>query len=364
MKSWFGKKLYMADIVKRAVILMNLGSPDSTDVKDVRSYLTEFLMDKRVIDSPYIIRTLLVKGLIAPTRSPNTAHAYKKVWTAEGSPLIALTKQLQAALQEQMDEPVEIAMRYGNPAMKSAYDNIMAKNPDVEEVILLPLYPHYAMSSYETAVVHAEQVFKKGKYPFKITTIKPFYNEPQYLHAMAENIKPYLAQDYDHVLFSYHGLPERHILKSDVTGSHCLKTPDCCNVPSPAHAHCYRHQCFTTIHLVAAQLGIPKEKYSVSFQSRLGRAEWIKPYTVTRLPEMPKEGIKKLVVVCPAFVSDCLETLEEMAMQGKDIFLQAGGTRYTLVPCLNVHPLWIKAITSWMQQIKENKKELLLNEAL
>jgi len=354
----------MSETVKRAIILMNLGSPESTEVKDVRSYLKEFLMDKRVIDSPYLVRTVLVKGLIAPTRSPNTAHAYKKVWTKDGSPLIVLTKQLQAALQQQIDEPVEIAMRYGNPTMKSAYDNILAKHPDVNEVILLPLYPHYAMSSYETAVVHAEQVHKKGKYPFKITTIKPFYNEEQYLHAMAENIKPYLQQDYDHVLFSYHGLPERHILKSDVTGQHCLKVADCCNVPSPAHAHCYRHQCFTTTHLVAALLGIPKEKYSVSFQSRLGKAEWIKPYTVMRLPEMPKEGIKKLVVICPAFVSDCLETLEEMAMQGKDIFLQAGGTDYTLVPCLNVHPLWIKAIASWVQQIKENKKELLLSEAL
>jgi protoporphyrin/coproporphyrin ferrochelatase len=354
----------MSDAVKRAVILMNLGSPDSTEVNDVKTYLKEFLMDERVIDSPYLVRSVLVKALIAPTRSPNTAHAYKKVWTEEGSPLIVLSKQQQEALQQHIEEPVEIAMRYGSPNMKTAYDNILAKHPDVQEVILLPLYPHYAMSSYETAVVHARKVHQKGKYPFRITTIKPFYNEPQYLHAMVENMRPYLQQEYDHVLFSYHGLPERHMHKSDVTGSHCLQSPDCCSTPSPAHAHCYRHQCFTTTHLVAAALGIPKEKYSVSFQSRLGRAEWIKPYTVNRLPEMPKEGIKKLVVVCPAFVSDCLETLEEMAMQGKDIFLQAGGTDYTLIPCLNVNPLWIQAMASWVQQIRDNKKELLLSEAL
>lgn len=354
----------MSDAVKRAVILMNLGSPDSTEVRDVKTYLDEFLMDGRVIDSPYLIRSVLVKGFITPKRSPNTAHAYKKVWTEEGSPLIVISELQQQALQGLINEPVEIAMRYGNPDMKTAYDNILAKHPDTEEVILIPLYPQYAMSSYETAVVHAKNVHKKGHYPFRITTIKPFYNEPHYLHAMTENIRPYLEKEYDHVLFSYHGLPERHMIKADVTGGHCMQSPDCCSTPSPAHAHCYRHQCYTTTHLLAAALDIPKDKYSVSFQSRLGRAEWIKPYTVVRLPQMPEEGIKKLVVVCPAFVSDCLETLEEMAMQGKDIFLQAGGTDYTLVPCLNAHPLWIQAIASWIQQVRENKTELLLSEAI
>jgi ferrochelatase len=187
----------MPDNIKRAVVLMNLGSPDTTNVKDVSSYLKEFLMDKRVLDTPYLLRSILVNGIIVPFRSPKSAHAYKSVWTKEGSPLIVLTRQLQKLVQAQMQEPVEIAMRYGNPGMKEAYDNILIKQPDTEEVILLPLYPHYAMSSYETAVVHAEDIHTKGKYPFKITTIKPFYNETNYIDALRDSIAPYLNEDYD-----------------------------------------------------------------------------------------------------------------------------------------------------------------------
>lgn len=347
---------------KRGVILMNLGSPDSTEVKDVKAYLKEFLMDGRVIDSPYLLRYFLVNVMITPRRSPNTAHAYKKVWTDEGSPLVAITKQLQRELQNEVEEPVEIAMRYGNPNMKLAYDNLVAKHPDLDEVLLIPLYPHYAMSSYETAVEHAKAVHKAGNYPFSISTVPPFYNDEHYLHALAENIKPYL-KDYDHILFSYHGLPERHIHKSDTTGSHCLKTADCCAVNSPAHATCYRHQCFVTTHLVAAELDIPREKYSVSFQSRLGRAEWIKPYTIERLPALPKEGVKKLLVVCPAFVSDCLETLEEIAMQGKEDFLAAGGEQFQFIPCMNVHPTWVKALATWVNGVKDKKEKLISQPA-
>ncbi|MDR3678451.1 MAG: ferrochelatase [Flavipsychrobacter sp.] len=352
----------MPDNIKRAVVLMNLGSPDSTNVKDVGTYLKEFLMDKRVLDTPYLLRSLLVNGIIVPFRSPKSAHAYKSVWTKEGSPLIVLTRQLQKLVQAQMQEPVEIAMRYGNPGMKEAYDNILAKQPDTEEVILLPLYPHYAMSSYETAVVHAEDTYTKGKYPFKITTIKPFYNETNYIDALRDSIASYLNEDYDQVLFSFHGIPERHLLKSDPTHSHCLKVADCCNVPSTAHATCYRHQCYQTANLVAASLGIPKNKYAISFQSRLGRSEWIKPYTAARLTELPGEGVKKLLVVCPAFVSDCLETLEEIAMQGKESFISSGGTSLTLIPCLNIHPLWVKTIASWITQFRENNLQMALTK--
>jgi ferrochelatase len=350
----------MSDNIKRAVILMNLGSPDSTEVKDVSKYLKEFLMDKRVLDTPYITRAILVNGIIAPFRSPKSAHAYRSVWTKDGSPLIVFTRQLQKLVQAQMTEPVEIAMRYGNPGMQEAYDNVLAKQPDTQEVILLPLYPHYAMSSYETAVAHAQDVHKKGKYPFKTTTIKPFYNEPNYLEALRDSIAPYLAQDYDQVLFSFHGIPERHLLKSDPTHNHCLKVADCCNMPSVAHATCYRHQCYQTAHLVAGKLNIPKKKYAISFQSRLGRSEWIKPYTAARLTELPGEGVKKLLVVCPAFVSDCLETLEEIAMQGKESFISSGGTSLTLIPCLNTHSLWVKTIASWITQFREHNQQMAL----
>jgi ferrochelatase len=349
----------MAEI-KRAVLLMNLGSPDSTDVKDVKRYLDEFLMDERVIDKPFLQRYLLVKGIITRFRAPKSAEAYKSIWTDEGSPLMILSYKLQQALQEQLEEPVELAMRYGNPSPKTAFDNLRSKYPSLEEVILVPLYPHYAMSSYETAVVYAEQLHKKGKYDFTLTTVKPFYNEEAYIDALAESIKPYLEQNYDQILFSYHSIPERHILKGDTTGIHCLKNEGCCSINSAAHKYCYRHQCFETTKLTAEKLGIPKEKYAVSFQSRLGRAEWLKPYTAMRLAALPGEGIKKLLVVFPAFVSDCLETLEEIAIEGKHIFLTAGGTEFTSIPCLNVHPKWIQTLAGWIEEIKSGKKELLL----
>lgn len=335
--------------IKRGIVLMNLGSPDSTAVKDVRRYLNEFLMDERVIDIPYIFRLLLVKGLITPTRAPKSADAYKTIWTKEGSPLIVFTKQLQAALQQQMEEPVEIAMRYGSFTPQEAFDNLLRKHPDLEEVVAVPLYPHYAMSSYETAVEHAKETYKKNNYAFKLKFVAPYYNDADYINALADNMRPYLQKEYDHILFSYHGVPGRHIKKSDITGSHCLQVTDCCNVASPAHAHCYRHQCFTTTRLVTEQLNIPKDKFSISFQSRLGKG-WLEPFTDIRLEQLPKEGIKKLLIICPAFVSDCLETLEEIEDRGREIFLHSGGDKYTMIPCLNTNPLWVSTLKKLIEE--------------
>src|SRR5688572_17897097 len=193
--------------MKRGILLMNLGSPDSTEVKDVKRYLDEFLMDGRVIDKPWLFRFLLVKGIITPFRAAKSAEAYKTIWTKEGSPLVVLTKQLQQALQNQTREFIEIAMRYGSLTPAKAFDALLKKEPGLEEVIAVPLYPHYAMSSYETAVEHAKQVHQKNKYPFALKFIKPFYNDPFYINALAENIKPYLNQHHDHILFSYHGIP-------------------------------------------------------------------------------------------------------------------------------------------------------------
>lgn len=346
--------------MKRGIVLMNLGSPDSTQVKDVRSYLHEFLMDERVIDYPYLLRWLLVKGIIVPFRAPKSAAAYRSIWTEEGSPLIALTKQLQETLQQELSEPVVMAMRYGNPTPARAYNELLKNNPDLQEVILMPLYPHYAMSSYETAVEYMKQVYEKNAYSFKLTTIKPYYNNEDYVQALAQSIRPYLEQPYDKLLFSYHGVPERHIVKGDVTGAHCLKSPDCCQTPSPAHQYCYRHQCFRTTELVTATLLIPPSKFELSFQSRLGRDKWLTPYTAQRLSELPGEGVKKLLVACPAFVSDCLETLEEIAEQGRETFLHAGGESFTMIPCLNVHPVWVNTIANWIRQYNEGNKEMIL----
>jgi len=335
----------------RAIILMNLGSPDSTKVQDVKKYLTEFLTDKRVIDSPYLIRSLVVKGLIVPFRAAKSAEAYHSVWTKDGSPLIVITKQLQKKLQEKLDEPVEISMRYGNPSSEHALDKLHTQNPNLQEVVLLPLYPHYAMSSYETAVEDIKTIHQKKQYTSRLVTIKPFYNNELYIDALAESIRPYLTNDFDKILFSYHGIPERHVKKADITGRHCLQVKDCCQVDSPAHPYCYRHQTFATTALVVKKLNIPAEKFEQSFQSRLGRDPWLRPFTDIRLTELPGEGVKKLLVVCPAFVSDCLETLEEIAIRGKENFFEAGGESFTAIPCLNTHPLWVSAIASWIKQI-------------
>lgn len=344
---------------KRAIILLNLGSPDSTATRDVHRYLMEFLMDKRVIDYPYLFRRILVGGIIVPFRAAKSAAAYETIWTKEGSPLITLTRQLQHALEGQIDVPVEIAMRYGNPAMEAAYAAILRRMPEVEEVIAIPLYPHYAMASYETAVEYAQAVHRKNKYSFRLSFIKPFYNDSNYLRTLSEQIRPYLATEYDHILFSYHGVPARHLRKTDPTGSHCLYSADCCDTPSSAHTTCYRHQCFSTTREMVRLLSIPEGKYSNSFQSRLGKG-WLEPFTDVRLEEMPREGIRKLLILCPAFVSDCLETLEEIAIRGKESFLNAGGESYTMIPCLNTHPLWVQTLAGWVRDYAGGDRSMIL----
>lgn len=342
---------------KKGILLVNLGSPESTEVKDLRKYLDEFLMDERVIDKPWLLRALLVKGIIVPFRAPKSAEAYKTIWVEEGSPLIVYTKKLQQALQARIEEPVEISMRYGNPTPDAAFKALLKRDPEIEEVIVLPLYPHYAMSSYETAVEYIKDFYGREKYPFRLSIIPPFYDDENYVHALSENIRPYVEKEFDHILFSYHGIPERHIHKSDITGCHCLSTESCCETNSPAHAYCYRHQIRTTTRLVCELLQIPLDKYSISFQSRLGKG-WLTPFTDFRLQEMPGEGIKKLLVICPAFVSDCLETLEEIAIRGKETFLQAGGESFTMIPCLNTNLLWVQAIEELIKKHSEKPTEI------
>ncbi len=332
---------------------MNLGSPDSTKVNDVRRYLNEFLMDERVIDKPYLARLLLVRGIIVPFRAPRSAEAYRSIWWDEGSPLIVLTEQLKEAVQQRTDMPVEISMRYGNPTPDEAYRRLMKKQPDLKEVILLPLYPHYAMSSYETAVEHMKTAYAKNKYSFELKVVPPFYNHPSYIDALAASIKPFLDEEFDQLLFSYHGIPERHVLKADPTGYHCMQVENCCYKSSPSHKTCYRHQVTMTSELVAKKLGLRKDQWQQSYQSRLGKRDpWLTPSTQLRLPELPKEGVKKLLIVCPAFISDCLETLEEINQEGKELFMHAGGEKYTYIPCLNTNEPWLDTV---LQLIKESQ---------
>lgn len=327
-----------------AILLANLGSPDSVEVKDVRTYLDEFLMDKRVIDLPYVWRALLVKLIIIPFRAPKSAVKYSTIWTENGSPLIYISKTIQRKLADHMRIPVELCMRYANPTPVYALDKLRDENPDLKKVVLVPLYPHYAMSSYETAVEHVKQNYEQGDYPFELEVVPPFYNNSLYIEALSNSIKPYLEKDFDHILFSYHGIPKRHILKTDSTGSHCFSSENCCSVSSRTHAVCYRHQVITTTNLVASRLGLPKEKFSFSFQSRLGNDAWLQPYTTACLKKFPQLGIKKLIIVCPAFVSDCLETLEEIQVEGREDFMKAGGEDFTVIPCLNDRSDWIQTM--------------------
>jgi len=325
----------------KGVLLVNLGSPDSTAVGDVRRYLNEFLMDARVIDTPWLLRRFIV-GMILINRPKESAHAYEKIWTPEGSPLVVTSRHVREKLQERVRVPVELAMRYQNPSIESAIKKLCERG--VDELLLIPLFPHYAMSSYETAVVRVEEVAAKLAPQTRIAVQPPYFDAPDYIAALAASAKDYLDAGYDHLLFSFHGIPERHLKKSDPTRRHCLAVPNCCKAASPAHATCYRAQCFKTVAAFVKLAEVPAEKFSVSFQSRLGRDPWLKPYTDFELAELPKRGVKKLLVICPAFVSDCLETLEEIGIRGRETFLAAGGGEFAQIPCLNEHPLWIAAL--------------------
>ena len=333
--------------MNKGVLLVNLGSPDSTAVGDVRRYLREFLMDGRVIDLPWPLRAFIV-GMILINRPKLSAEAYHKIWTPEGSPLIVTSRRVQARLQERITVPVELAMRYRKPSIQETLRRLAKEK--VDEVLLIPLFPHYAMSSYETAVERVRKVASWAAPKMRIEVQPPYGDAPDYIAALAASAKNHLEAGYDHLLFSFNGVPVRHLRKSDPTGDHCLIALNCCNVASPAHATCYRAQCFKTVAAFVKQAGVPAGKFSVSFQSRLGRDVWLMPYTDVVLAELAKRGIKKLLVICPAFVSDCLETLEEIGIRGRATFLSAGGKEFALVPCLNEHPLWLAALENMVRR--------------
>ncbi len=330
----------------RAVLFANLGSPDRPQVPDVRRYLNQFLMDPYVIQLPWILRRLIVSLFVLPTRPKRSAHAYQSIWTSEGSPLVALSMDLLKAIQQQTTLPVGMAMRYGNPSIES--ELLKLAKPGVTEVLLLPLYPHYAESTVLTCIKEAERVIAQHNLNITLKVPAPFYANAAYVDALVASAQPALSQPFDHVLFSYHGLPELHLTKIDPTGAHCLKSATCCQTPSPAHATCYRHQVLRTTEEFVKRTGLRPDQYSVAFQSRLGRAKWLEPATETTLKELAGKGVKHLLVLCPAFVTDCLETLEEIEIQGTATFKAAGGGSLTLVPCLNSHPDWVATLTSWI----------------
>lgn len=331
----------------KGVLLVNLGSPQSPEPQDVKPYLDEFLMDKYVIDVPFLLRALLVRGIILRKRPEKSSEAYRKIWWDEGSPLIILSERMHEKVKKHVEVPVALGMRYGQPSILTALQEL--HDQGVDDVLLVPLYPQHAMASTVTVEVKAEEMRKKHFPNMKMTNMPAFYNKPDYIKALsnsiAESVKDF---DYDHLLFSYHGIPERHIRKTDITKSHCKIDKSCCITPSPAHEFCYRHQCYETTKLVVKELGIPEGKYSQTFQSRLAGDKWLDPYTDVEINKMPAKGIKKLAVVTPAFVADCLETLEEIAMEANDEFKHNGGEEFHAIPCLNDGDEWIEVLSSWL----------------
>ncbi|MBE9526214.1 MAG: ferrochelatase, partial [Proteobacteria bacterium] len=253
----------------------------------------------------------------------------------------------QAALQAKLDIPVALSMRYGNPSIESQLLALHKENSDLAEVLFIPLYPHYAESTVTTSIEQAKAVIKKHKLDIKLTVIPPFYQQDDYINALVTSASSYLKQDFDHLVFSYHGLPESHITKLDPSGQHCLKQDDCCQQAKECHNTCYRHQVFRTTDCFVEKAGLSSDKYSIAFQSRLGRAKWLGPNTEDRLRELAASGAKNVLVICPAFVTDCLETLEEISIRGQAVFQEAGGESLTLIPCLNDQEQWVETLTSW-----------------
>ncbi len=338
----------------RAVLLVNLGSPDSPSVPDVRRYLREFLGDERVIDLPAPLRWLLLEGIILRTRPKQSAHAYASVWTAEGSPLIRTSERVRDKLAAALgsDTPVYLAMRYGNPSIASVVTQIAADG--IEEVLLIPQYPHYAMSSWETVVVRVEEEMKRHAPHIRLSCVAPFYADADYIEALHEVVAPYLRQPHDHLLFSYHGVPVRHLRKFECTRGREAQACDCCPPGTPSREKCYRAQVYATTAALAARCGLTAKNHSVSFQSRLAGEPWCEPFTDATLQRLPSSGVKRLLVLCPAFVADCLETLEEIAVAGKETFISAGGESFQQIPCLNDAPAYIeflaKRVTRWKMQ--------------
>jgi ferrochelatase len=341
------------DLHRTGILLINLGTPNAPDPASVRRYLREFLSDPRVIDINPIGRALLLYLIILPFRPKRSAAAYRKIWTEEGSPLLVQGRKLAAALRERMPEhPIELAMRYGNPAIEPALTRLREQSCD--RIVVVPLYPHYAASSTGSSVERVYRIAAKLWNTPYLTVVPPFYEHPAFIGAFAAVGRPQLdalapdraaAQDsfFDHVLFSFHGLPERQVIASS-DPKLCVAKPDCCDRLVDGNRNCYRAQCFATAKALAAKLGLASDAWSISFQSRLGRTPWIKPYTDQVIPALAKQGVRKLAVFCPAFVADCLETLEEIGIRARADFQAAGGERLELMTSLNAEPVWVAAV--------------------
>ncbi len=340
-----GFLLLVACAAMQGLLLVNLGTPDAPTSAAVRRYLREFLSDPRVIDINPIGRALLLNLIILPFRSSKSAKLYQNIWTEKGSPLLTYSQDLREQVQAKLGDSwqVELAMRYGSPNIASALDRLQASGCD--QIVVLPLYPQNASSSTGSTV---QRVYDEAKTRWNVpmlAIVPEFYNEPAFVNAFVDAGRPVLAdKEPDHIVFSFHGLPERHMLKGDVSGSHCLASATCCDTITSSNRHCYKAQCYATARAIATSLALGEDDYTICFQSRLGRTPWIKPYFDLVLPELAAQGKKRLVVFSPAFVADCLETLEEIGIRAKEQWTELGGESITLVPSLNASEAWAELV--------------------
>jgi len=331
-------------IGKKGVLLVNLGTPDAPSRGAVYRYLKEFLLDPRVIDYPWLPRNLLVRGIIAPFRSGSSAKLYKQLWTEEGSPLKFYGERVAEGVQQRLgkDYIVELAMRYQQPSIESAIDKLMAKR--VSEIIVFPMFPQYASAT--TGSVHEEvmRILRKQEIIPNVKMINSYFDYDPMIDIFVDNARQFDLDNYDHIIFSFHGLPERQLRKADPSGKYCTKAKNCCHKMSSVNQFCYSAQCHATTRAIAGKLNLSPERYTTSFQSRLGPEKWAQPYTIDILEKQAEQGAKRLLVFSPAFVADCLETIVEIGFEYQEEFEEMGGEKVDLVPSLNDDPRWMDAV--------------------
>ena len=336
--------------MKSGLLFINLGTPESTSPESVGKYLSEFLMDPLVVDIPYAFRWILVRLLIVPKRKFQSAEAYEKIWTKEGSPLLVNSETLVKNLRANISRPCELGMRYGSPSIESALRSL--KKNGVEELTVIPLYPQYALSSTESSQREVQRVLQKMGWAPRTKFLKDFFDRSEFIGPLAQKIQESIdLAKIDKLVFSFHGLPARHVQKLYHKDPKCYESESCCNRVTTENRDCYRAQSYATARKVAARLNLPQEKYTVTFQSRLGRREWIKPYTDVELPKLVQAGAKRIAVVCPSFVADCLETLEEINIRAREDFVRAGGEDFTYIPCMNGDLDWVDGLQKMVDGI-------------
>ncbi|MGK5084089.1 ferrochelatase [Bdellovibrionota bacterium FG-1] len=336
--------------LKKALLLINLGTPDAPTPEKVKKYLAEFLMDPYVIDISAPLRWLLVHGIILRTRPKKSARLYQKIWTDAGSPLLLHLYALVDKVQERLDLgatggwKVVSAMRYGQPSIERALLRIQSEG--IRQVSVWPLYPQYSLAATESSCEAVRQIARRVAPGLELSFRREFYDDALFLDAFAAVARQDRRSfNFDHLLMSFHGLPERQVKKTDSSGAHCLVGQACCEKIIESNRNCYRAQCFATARALASRLELAPDQYSIGFQSRLGRTPWIQPYTEQMYSQLAARGVKRLAVMCPAFVADCLETLEEIKIRGEDMFRRAGGEQLHLIPSLNSSDLWADALT-------------------